>query len=258
MNFDEQIKIRSAESYAGFFYPRLRRDDLVLDCGCGIGTITVGLAQFVPHGLVVGVDLGVDELQPAIGYLAQIGNEKVHFCGGSILSLPFADETFSACLCHSSLETLDDPMAALTEIRRVLRAGGFIGAASVEYEGVLLAGSQEPLLRRFYSVREKLWVLEGVAQTRLGKHLRAHLHAAGFQDVKASAQYHSYGKGLELAAFGFARARDCEDPWFVEKALKYDLLTRNELNQIQGAWKNWAKAEDSFAAFTWCHAMGSK
>jgi len=46
--FESAIKARSAEVYAGFLLPHLRPDMAVLDCGCGEGTITIGLAGAVP------------------------------------------------------------------------------------------------------------------------------------------------------------------------------------------------------------------
>jgi 2-polyprenyl-3-methyl-5-hydroxy-6-metoxy-1,4-benzoquinol methylase len=48
---------RSAEDSARFFLPYLRAGMRVLDCGCGPGSITVGLAQAVTPGEVVGIDV---------------------------------------------------------------------------------------------------------------------------------------------------------------------------------------------------------
>ncbi len=233
MTFEKHIKSRNAKIYADFFYPLLAADDQVLDCGCGHGSITVGLAQFVPDGSIVGIDSDADKFQLAISHLRQYNLDNIKFYGASILRLPFASETFSACLCHSSLETLGEPIQALQELKRVLKLGGLIGVASVEYEGVILAGSQEPLLRNFYAVREKLWRLEGVAEPRLGKHLRALLHAAGFGEVRAQAHYISHGSDAEVASFGLERAADCEDLWYVEKALEHKLLSRDEQTASQ-------------------------
>jgi ubiquinone/menaquinone biosynthesis C-methylase UbiE len=258
MTFEAQIERRNAETYADFFYPHLAAEDRVLDCGCGDGSITVGLAPFVPHGSVVGIDLDADQCQPAISYAGQHHLHNVSFCGASILSLPFAPETFSACLCHSALETLADPVRALQEIKRVLKPDGLIGVAAVDYQGVRLAGTQEPLLRRFYAVRETLWQLKGIAEPRLGKHLRRLLHAAGFTQVQAQARYISYGSDAEVALFGRERAADCQDRWYVENALAHKLLSRAELEQIQAAWTAWAVSPDAFAAFTWCRAVGRK
>jgi len=55
-----------------------------------------------------------------------------------------------AVLGHSVLEALDRPGDALDEMRRVLRPGGIVAVASVEYGGLVLAGPDAPLLRRFY------------------------------------------------------------------------------------------------------------
>jgi SAM-dependent methyltransferase len=57
------IKARNADVYAGFLLPHLRADMVILDCGCGEATITMGLAEAVPAGWVVGVDLEKDSLQ---------------------------------------------------------------------------------------------------------------------------------------------------------------------------------------------------
>jgi ubiquinone/menaquinone biosynthesis C-methylase UbiE len=50
------IENRGAEVYADFLPPHLRADMVVLDCGCGKATITLGLGEAVPDGRVVGVD----------------------------------------------------------------------------------------------------------------------------------------------------------------------------------------------------------
>jgi len=51
------IKLRGADVYARFLIPLLRPGTMVLDCGCGAGTITLGLAEVVREGHVVGVYL---------------------------------------------------------------------------------------------------------------------------------------------------------------------------------------------------------
>ena len=58
-------KLRGADVYADFLIPHLRADAMVLDCGCGTGTITLGLAEAVPEGHVVGVDLDLSGLKGA-------------------------------------------------------------------------------------------------------------------------------------------------------------------------------------------------
>lgn len=44
-------------------------------------------------------------------------------------ALPFADESFDACVASFYLNHLDDPVAGLKEMRRVVRTGGWLATA---------------------------------------------------------------------------------------------------------------------------------
>jgi ubiquinone/menaquinone biosynthesis C-methylase UbiE len=48
---------RTAEVHGSFFLTYLQTGMDVLDCGCGPGSITVGLAEAVKPGTVTGIDL---------------------------------------------------------------------------------------------------------------------------------------------------------------------------------------------------------
>ena len=43
--------------------------------------------------------------------------------------LPFAEESFDAVICTASVEYLTNPLAIMTEIRRILRPGGLLAFA---------------------------------------------------------------------------------------------------------------------------------
>ena len=258
MTFETLVRERGVEAYAAFFAEKLGATDVVLDCGCGAGSITVGLAERVPGGRVVGVDLAAGDFGPARAYARQQGLTRLAFGAADITRLPFAKAAFTALLCHSALETLADPVAGLVEMRRVLQPGGLIGVASVEYEGVVVAGPHEALLKGFYAVREALWLREGAANPRLGKHLRALLHQAGFERVAAHLAYASHGTDEAVARFGEDRARECADDWFAVEAARHGLLTAAELEEMAAAWRAWAASSAAFLAFTWSRAIGWK
>jgi ubiquinone/menaquinone biosynthesis C-methylase UbiE len=103
------LKARNADTYADFLLPFLRPNMTVLDCGCGTGTIALGLAQAVPTGWIIGVDLDKGCLATARGHANLLGRKNLSCTVADGRRLPFSDETFDTVFCHSMLETLGDP-----------------------------------------------------------------------------------------------------------------------------------------------------
>lgn len=130
---------RTAESDAAFLLPHIRPTDHILDVGCGPGTITVGLAAYVPSGRVVGVDVSALVLEKARSVAAassppppSSGAGSVAFHQADVLAgLPFADGAFDVVFASHLFGHLPPPLAglplrALQEMRRVLRPGGLV------------------------------------------------------------------------------------------------------------------------------------
>jgi ubiquinone/menaquinone biosynthesis C-methylase UbiE len=255
-DFEKYLRERNAADYADFLLPLLSKDSVVLDLGCGQGTITLGLAETA--GRVVGVDLSEEDFADARRWAAEHDLENVEFHVGTVEGLDFPADQFDACLCHSMLETLDHPLEALVEIKRTLKPGGVIGVACVEYGGLVLAGPEEELLRRFYAVRERVWELEGVADPYRGRRLRGLLQRAGFDQVNATTKYFSYGTAQTAESFGRARAEDCNHDWYRSSAQKHGLATARDLEAMRQAWLDWSTSPEAYAAFAWCRAVGWK
>ncbi len=254
MGFEGLLERRSAAEYADFVLPRIGRGDRVIDVGCGPGSITVGLARVAGH--VTGVDVDHAEFTNARAYTAKHGIENVEFLEGSIYELGFPDASFDVCTLFSMVETLDDPLAGLAEVRRVVRPGGLVGASSIEDGGLILHGPGEPLLRRFYELRLKLW--EADVHAYRGRELRELLLRAGFEDVEASATYFSYGTEERVRRFGRGRAADCRDASYVDGLTRQRLADQNEIDALEQAWIRWAESPDSFAAFAWGRAIARR
>lgn len=254
-SFEQSLRDRSAADYADFLLPYLNKDSIVLDIGCGEGTITLGLAQTAGH--VVGVDRDEDFLE-ARRWAAKHEIENVEFRVGSVDALDLPADHFDACLSHSMLEMLDHPLDALIEIKRTLKPGGVVGVACVEYGGLILAGPEEDLLRRFYHVREDVWLLENAADPYRGRRLRGLLEAAGFRPVVATSKYFCHGTADAVQSFGRARAEDCGDGWYSFSAQKHGLATADDLDSMRRAWVEWSESPDAYLAFAWCRALGWK
>jgi SAM-dependent methyltransferase len=256
VGFEDLMRDRSAAEYADFVLPAIGERDHVLDVGCGPGSITVGIAETAEH--VIGIDVDDAEFADARVFAAGHGVDNVEFREGSIYDLGVAEASIDVCTLFSMLETLDDPLAGLAEVRRVLKPGGVIGASSIEYGGLILHSVDVVPLRRFYELRLALWEAQGDVHPSRGRELRGLLLAAGFAQVEASTTYFSYGTEERVRTFGLGRAADCRDEWFVDGLTERGLADRDEIDALEQAWIRWADGPDSFAAFAWGRATARK
>lgn len=89
-----------------------------LDAGCGTGNLARGLiAEGIPTSSMTLLD-------PSRAMLARCADIPVPKVCGRLESLPFEDGAFDLVTCVWALETVPDPYLALTELCRVVRAGG--------------------------------------------------------------------------------------------------------------------------------------
>lgn len=98
----------------------------LLDCGCGVGSITLDLAERVAPGAVIGVDLDETQLALAREDARQRGLANTRFKVASVYELPFADGSFDVVLAHKLLFHLSGQLRALKELRRVLVPSGVV------------------------------------------------------------------------------------------------------------------------------------
>ena len=87
----------------------------ILDVGCGTGANLLMLSKY---GDAEGVDISED----ALSFCRERGLEKVKLGAGE--ELPYDDGTFDLVTAFDVVEHMDDDLAGLSEMRRVLRPGG--------------------------------------------------------------------------------------------------------------------------------------
>ena len=250
--FEGRIDSRSAQDYADHLVPYLDEHTELLDIGCGDGALSIGLAGLC--GQVTALDLSSAEFLDADAYARDRRLGNLRFVEGDATRLPFADGTFDAVHGHSVLESGADPARILAEARRVLRPGGRLGVASVEYGGLILAGPEVDLLRRSNEIREQLWLRWG-SDPFLGRQLRRLVGQAGFVDVEATTKAFSYGTPALVSAFADGRGSECADAEYVAEAVKAGLATATQLASMAEAWAVWGESPAAYAAFTWCRAV---
>jgi SAM-dependent methyltransferase len=87
----------------------------ILDVGCGTGANLLMLSEY-------GDAEGVDVSEDALAFCRERGLDKVKL--GAAEQLPYDDATFDLVTAFDVVEHIDDDLAGLKEMRRVLRPGG--------------------------------------------------------------------------------------------------------------------------------------
>jgi SAM-dependent methyltransferase len=149
----------------------------VADLGCGVGTVTALLAQFVgPEGSVVGIDASAAQLAQARERLNPDGS-NIRFVEASATHTGLPRESFDLVYCRFLLLHLPRPERALREMRALLKPGGIL----VCEDGDLTSAGSEPLsaLGAFADLFGRLGPTRGVDYT-LGRRLFHLVQAAGF------------------------------------------------------------------------------
>ncbi len=113
---------KQARFFAGFIFPDLDvpAGARVLDLATGVGAMAGELRRAWPDALVVGIDLSAAQLEWARRHHAEIPVARA-----DAAHLPFPDSTFDRVHCSWLLEHVRAPVPILTEVRRVLRPGGY-------------------------------------------------------------------------------------------------------------------------------------
>ena len=99
----------------------LELHDRILDLGCGTGWASRRLAQRVPAGEVIGIDVADEMLRRA--KQASEGIANVRFAWGLAESIPAADNYFTKVLSVESFYYYADQGRALEELHRVMAPG---------------------------------------------------------------------------------------------------------------------------------------
>jgi SAM-dependent methyltransferase len=101
---------------------RLAAEDNVLDVGCGAGWLARLIAEQIPEGRVVGVDLSDEMIRRARHNNVDL--ENAMFVIGDAEEIPWDSNFFTHAVSVEAAYYWPHPLAALREIHRVLREGG--------------------------------------------------------------------------------------------------------------------------------------
>ncbi len=123
----------------------------VLDVACGTGAFTRGFGEAIgPDGLAVGLDASATMLERAV---AAQPAANVAYVRGDACALPFGAGSFDAVCCFAALYLIEDPLAAIDEIVRVLVPGGRLALLTSVHRGPLPVRPSATVVRALSGVR---------------------------------------------------------------------------------------------------------
>ncbi len=158
----------------------------VLDVGTGFGLL--------PLELTAGGSLravGVDHEQPYIDHgraiQAELAEQDFFASGsefelhvGDARDLAFADETFDLVFMREVLQFIPEPVAALSELRRVLVPGGYACVGDTDDQLWITWPPPSQALQRLVGAVAAVQYAQG-GDRQMGRKLTSHLRAAGFE-----------------------------------------------------------------------------
>ncbi|MBN2555911.1 MAG: methyltransferase domain-containing protein [Anaerolineales bacterium] len=170
----------------------------LLEVGCGTGVLLRETLADHPGVQLTGLDIDPVALDCA----HQKAPPAFSLCTGDAHALPFQEAAFDGVFTHFVFLWLEDPFAALMEIRRVTAPGGWIAAfAEPDYGGRIdIPAHMEPLAH----AQTEALKAQG-ADPFLGRSLRALFAASGLEYVRCGVLGGAWEESYDLLA--------CQSEW---------------------------------------------
>lgn len=234
---------RTAETSAAYLLPHLEPADVLLDVGCGPGSITLGLARYVPQGRVIGIDAAPAALDAARETAIAAGDDRTKFRRGDVYALDLPDASVDVVHAHQVLQHLADPVAALREMRRVCRPGGIVAVRDADY-AAMFWHPQPAELEEWRSLYRRLAQHAG-GDPDAGRRLPAWVRAAGFDDVRITASTWAWATREEVTSWARDWSERVRTPELGGRALDLGLASAADIDRISQGWLDWGEQPDA-------------
>ena len=157
----------------------LKPGDHVIDVGCGTGDDARAMAQRVGKlGRVVGIDSSEVMITEA-KKRSESPDLPVQFQTGTVLKLPYGDNTFHAARADRMFQHLKNPKTALQEMVRVTRTKGTVGVLDPDWGTLVVDSPNRALTIQIFSASED----EAATNPWMGRQLYALFDGAGLKNL---------------------------------------------------------------------------
>ena len=232
---------RTVENSAAYLLTHLRPGLRLLDVGCGPGTITADFATRLAPGTVLGIDASAEVIDAA-----RRDHPDVTFSVADVYDLGLEDASWDVVHAHQVLQHLAEPVAALKEMRRVVRPGGIVAARDSDYASFTWHPADERL-ERWLALYQEIARANG-GEPDAGRRLMSWARQAGFTRVDASASAWCFATATERHWWGSLWAERMTTSAIAQQARREGRATADELTAMADAWLSWAAAEDGWFA----------
>lgn len=150
-------------------------DARILDCACGRG-FYLNMIRHVSRCALVGLELEDEIIRKAqrnVGHLPGITLTR-----GNIYALPFPDDWFDGVILSEILEHIDDDVAGLREVRRVLKPGGGVAITVPNANYPFLWDPINKTLETLFRTKIRRGPLAGIWANHVRLYTREQLRAA--------------------------------------------------------------------------------
>jgi SAM-dependent methyltransferase len=159
----------------------IRDGQRLLELGCGAGSFTRLLADWLPSSSIVGLDCDARMLEQARCRL-EIDNDRIAFVHEAAEATELPEASFDVVIARYLLQHSRNPLAVALEARRLLRRGGVHVVIDVDRALWGLAEPLFPEFRAMHSIRSSAQAEQG-GNCFIGRRLGRLLRQAGFAEV---------------------------------------------------------------------------
>jgi ubiquinone/menaquinone biosynthesis C-methylase UbiE len=246
---------RTIDVHGAFLLPYLEPGHSLLDCGCGPGSLTVGFAEKLAPGRVIGIDREPAQFESAINYAADNNLVNLHFETGDVYALPFDDASFDIVFCSAVLGSVGKPGRVVQEMIRVLKPGGVIAVKEFDHGGDIVY-PQTPVLTRSIELYQRARTEHG-HEPRGGRRIREWLaeHDCTIEYTHAFFDQRTTNTGL----FEYVdRNNRLVDEILAPRYIELGWATREEIDAQAREWENFARDPAALYAAAWVEAVARK
>ncbi len=156
----------------------------ILEAGCGVGAQTVMLAKNSPDAQIISIDISENSINHAKELVKQNRFLNVEFKTADLFDLPFEDESFDHVFVCFVLEHLQDPIAALESLRRLLKKDGSITVIEGDHGSCYFYPETEEAIKSWECLIECQKRLN--CNPMIGREIYPLLLNSGFKDIRVS------------------------------------------------------------------------